>query len=85
MSSPSGDLSSAHREITLTVGMAVWDPDREMAGVVHALYGNLVCLIRPTGHTWNARTVRVRQATDRERRQLRALAELRRKRRGSGR
>ncbi|AXG82573.1 hypothetical protein DVK44_13755 [Streptomyces paludis] len=73
------------RRITLVVGLAVWDPDREMVGVVHRLYGNLVCLIRPTGHTWNARPIRVRPATDRERQQLRALAELHRKRGAGGR
>nr|WSZ97436.1 hypothetical protein OH820_18825 [Streptomyces sp. NBC_00857] len=71
--------------IKLVVGMAVWDPEREMPGVVHKLYGNLVCLIRPSGSTWNAQAIRVRPATDRERKQLQALAELQRKRGAGGR
>lgn len=83
--SPSADPPQPSRQIKLVVGMAVWDPEREMPGVVHKLYGNLVCLIRPSGSTWNAQAIRVRPATDREQQQLRALAELQRKRLSGGR
>ncbi|MEW1719852.1 hypothetical protein [Streptomyces sp. NPDC093109] len=77
-------LPEASRQITLVVGMAVWDPGREMPGVVYKLYGNLACLIRPFGKSWNAVAARVRPATDRECQQLRALAKLHRERGGGG-
>lgn len=64
------------------VGMAVFDPGRDMPGVIDALYGARLRLIRPAGSTWEARTISVRPATEREKRQLRALAELHRKQLG---
>lgn len=62
--------------------MAVYDPGTDMPGVVHQLHGSVVRLVRPAGYVWDARAIAVRPATDRERRQLRALAALHRKQRG---
>lgn len=64
--------------------MAVYDPRTEMPGVVHRLHGAVVRLKRPAGFTWEARAIVLRPATEREKRQLRALARLHRKQKGVG-
>ncbi|MEV7090494.1 hypothetical protein AB0O07_32240 [Streptomyces sp. NPDC093085] len=65
----------------LRVGMAAYDRRTEMPGVISSFAGSLVCLVRPSGHTWQATLNAVRPATERERTQLRALAELHRRQR----
>ncbi|MEV7088697.1 hypothetical protein AB0O07_22900 [Streptomyces sp. NPDC093085] len=65
----------------LRVGMAVYDRRTEMPGIISSFAGSLVCLVRPSGHTWQATLNAVRPATERERTQLRALAELHRRQR----
>ncbi|MEV7089770.1 hypothetical protein AB0O07_28435 [Streptomyces sp. NPDC093085] len=65
----------------VTIGMAVYDPALQMPGRVTGFAGELVCLERPTGLTWNARRGSVRPATAWEERQLKALARLHRQKR----
>ncbi|MEV7090983.1 hypothetical protein AB0O07_34860, partial [Streptomyces sp. NPDC093085] len=65
----------------LRVGMAAYDRRTEMPGLISSFAGSLVCLVRPSGHTWQATLNAVRPATERERIQLRALAELHRRQR----
>lgn len=52
-----------------------------MPGVIRSFAGNTVWLVRPSGHTWQAALISVRPASERERAQLRALAELHRRQR----
>lgn len=58
--------------------MVAYDRAYEMVGMIDGFAGPLVILSRPTGLTWSSRWVSVRQGTEYERRQLRALAELHR-------
>ncbi|MFJ7997265.1 hypothetical protein ACIQ7D_08960 [Streptomyces sp. NPDC096310] len=52
-----------------------------MPGIIRSFTGSAVCLVRPSGHTWQAALISVRPATERERTQLAALAELHRRQR----
>jgi hypothetical protein len=61
--------------------MAVFDRRVEMPGVIRSFAGGAVCLVRPSGHTWQAALISVRPATERERTQLAALAKLHRQQR----
>ncbi|MEV7870404.1 hypothetical protein AB0P17_30880 [Streptomyces sp. NPDC088124] len=65
----------------LRVGMAVFDRRADMPGVIRSFAGPLACLVRPSGHTWQAALIALRPATERERTQLRALARLHRRQR----
>ncbi|MEV7089329.1 hypothetical protein AB0O07_26135 [Streptomyces sp. NPDC093085] len=67
--------------------MAVFDRRTDMPGFIRSFAGVMVLLVRPSGHTWEAPRFSVRPATERERTQLRALAQLHRqaKRGGGGR
>ncbi|MEV7868458.1 hypothetical protein AB0P17_20700 [Streptomyces sp. NPDC088124] len=65
----------------LRVGMAVFDRRVDMPGVIRSFAGSAVCLVRPSGHTWQAALIAVRPATERERTQLAALAKLHRQQR----
>ncbi|MFJ2177158.1 hypothetical protein ACIQVO_25560 [Streptomyces sp. NPDC101062] len=69
----------------LRVGMAVFDRRTDMPGVIRSFAGPVVCLVRPSGLTWQATLISVRPATARERAQLRALAKLHRKQRPAAR
>ncbi|MEV7088857.1 hypothetical protein AB0O07_23725 [Streptomyces sp. NPDC093085] len=61
--------------------MAVFDHRTDMPGFIQSFAGLMVRLVRPSGHTWEATRQSVRPATERERTQLRALAELHRRQR----
>ncbi|MFE2938679.1 hypothetical protein ACFXKG_06330 [Streptomyces sp. NPDC059255] len=65
----------------LRVGMAVFDRRADMPGVIRSFAGPVVCLVRPSGHTWQAALIALRPATERERAQLAALAKLHRQQR----
>ncbi|MFJ7996926.1 hypothetical protein ACIQ7D_07160 [Streptomyces sp. NPDC096310] len=65
----------------LRVGMAVFDRRTDMPGVIRSFAGPVVCLIRPSGHAWQAALIALRPATERERTQLAALARLHRQQR----
>lgn len=59
--------------------MKVYESTHEMVGVIdHIAKGGVVHLSRPSGYTWEAPWTRVRPASDREKRQLDALAKLNR-------
>ncbi|MEW9519119.1 hypothetical protein [Streptomyces tubercidicus] len=66
------------REILL--GTVVFDPDADMVAVVREVKGLMVHLERPTGLRWGAPYRRLRPGTEREGRQIRALAHLQRAR-----
>ncbi|MGY4959004.1 hypothetical protein [Streptomyces nigrescens] len=66
------------REITL--GTVVFDRDDDMVGVAREVHGITVTLERPTGRTWDVLYSRLRPGTEREERQLHALAKLQRDR-----
>ncbi|MYZ34701.1 hypothetical protein GT002_06170 [Streptomyces sp. SID4917] len=57
----------------------MFDPRTDIPGVVAVFHDPTVRIVRPSGRTWYATRISVRPATDREKRQLRALAEHRRK------
>ncbi|MEV7084720.1 hypothetical protein AB0O07_02255 [Streptomyces sp. NPDC093085] len=65
----------------LRLGMAVFDRRTDMPGVIRSFAGDLVLLVRPSGHIWQASLYSVRPATEREQLQLRALARLHRQQR----
>ncbi|WP_405998621.1 hypothetical protein [Streptomyces sp. NBC_00829] len=54
-------------------GTAVFDSGSQMVGVVQEQKGTRLTLKRPSGLSWETRTVAVRKANDRELMQLRAL------------
>ncbi|MGX2997892.1 hypothetical protein JNUCC64_27095 [Streptomyces sp. JNUCC 64] len=56
-------------------GAAVYDQRTQTVGAVHARDGNALILKRPSGLQRRALVVGVRDATDREKLQLRALAQ----------
>jgi hypothetical protein len=58
--------------------MVVYDRHFDMVGVVDDFVGPLVNLSRPTGLTWQSRWTSVRQGTEYEKRQLRAIGALHR-------
>ncbi|MDW6058747.1 hypothetical protein SAZ11_12760 [Streptomyces sp. FXJ1.4098] len=60
----------------LTVGMVVYDRHYDMPATIADFDGPMVCLTRPTGLKWRSHCVSVRPATQYERRQLRAIAQL---------
>ncbi|WP_328548519.1 hypothetical protein [Streptomyces platensis] len=64
----------------VTVGTVVFDRDADMVAVVRDVRGLVVGLERPTGLTWDVAYGRLRPGTEREGRQLQALAELQRAR-----
>lgn len=64
---------------TWTSGAAVYDTRSQMVGFVDRQQGHMVRIKRPSGLSWTAYNVGVREATDREKIQLRALAEHHRK------
>ncbi|MFF9786934.1 hypothetical protein YWIDRAFT_05243 [Streptomyces sp. SceaMP-e96] len=64
----------------LTVGTVVFDRDADMVAVVRKVKGLMVDLERPTGLIWGVAYVRLRPGTQREERQLQALAKLQRAR-----
>jgi hypothetical protein len=55
-------------------GTAVFDKASQMVGVVQALQGNMLILVRPSGLRWHTHVRSVRAVSDRERIQLAALA-----------
>ncbi|MEV7286317.1 hypothetical protein AB0O01_17375 [Streptomyces sp. NPDC093252] len=64
----------------IVIGMVVFDLDHEMPGTVRNLDGRWVDLQRPTGLIWRVNFSRLRRGTEREARQLIALAKLQRAR-----
>ncbi|WP_329146283.1 hypothetical protein OIU91_14015 [Streptomyces sp. NBC_01456] len=64
----------------ITTGSVVFDRDVDMVAVVRDVKGLMVGLERPTGLTWYVAYGRLRPGTEREGRQLQALAKLRRAR-----
>ena len=64
----------------IRVGSVVFDRDAEMVAVVRDVRGLMVDLERPTGLTWDVAYGRLRPGTEREGRQLQALAKLQRAR-----
>ncbi|MGX1853301.1 hypothetical protein [Streptomyces sp. NPDC055299] len=61
-------------------GSVVFDRDADMVAVVRDVKGLMVGLERPTGLTWDVAYARLRPGTEREGRQLQALAKLQRAR-----
>lgn len=55
-------------------GTPVFDRGSQLVAVVHEQRGSKVTLKRPSGLHWDTRAVAVREANDRERLQLKALA-----------
>ncbi|MGY5125077.1 hypothetical protein [Streptomyces nigrescens] len=66
------------REVTM--GTVVFDRDADMVAVVRDVKGLMVGLERPTGLAWEVAYGRLRPGTEREGRQLQALAKLQRAR-----
>lgn len=64
----------------ISIGAVVFDRDDEMVGMVSNITGAAISLERPTGRKWLKSYRRLRPATERENRQLRALAKLQRAR-----
>ncbi|MEU9332361.1 hypothetical protein AB0D49_04230 [Streptomyces sp. NPDC048290] len=64
----------------IVIGAVVFDRDYEMPGTVRNLDGRWVELQRPTGFIWRVNFTRLRRGTEREARQLVALAKLQRAR-----
>lgn len=62
----------------IRIGAVVWDRSREMPATVRNVDGTRVELTRPAGHPWWVHHARLRPASEREQRQLAALATLRR-------
>ena len=60
----------------IKIGMIVYDKRRDMVGKVIGVRGAKVALLRPMGRPWCSRGVSVRPATEREQKQLKALARL---------
>ncbi|PBC86061.1 MULTISPECIES: hypothetical protein [unclassified Streptomyces] len=64
----------------IRAGSVVFDRDADMVAVVREVKGLMVDLERPTGLTWDVAYGRLRPGTEREGRQLQALAKLQRAR-----
>ncbi|MGW1788788.1 hypothetical protein ACWCO0_11725 [Streptomyces tubercidicus] len=64
----------------ISIGAVVFDRDDDMVGMVSNIVGTVISLERPTGRQWHTFYRRLRPATERENRQLRALAKLQRAR-----
>ncbi|MER5969147.1 hypothetical protein ABT112_05275 [Streptomyces sp. NPDC002055] len=64
----------------ITIGSVVFDKDADMVAVVRTVKGLMIGLERPTGLTWEVACGRLRPGTEREARQLQALAKLQRAR-----
>lgn len=64
----------------IRTGSVVFDRDADMVAVVRDVKGLMVGLERPTGPTWDVAYGRLRPGTEREGRQLQALAQLQRAR-----
>ncbi|MER0483827.1 hypothetical protein ABR737_36790 [Streptomyces sp. Edi2] len=64
----------------IRTGSVVFDRDAGMVAVVRDVKGLMVGLERPTGFTWDVAYGRLRPGTEREGRQLQALAQLQRAR-----
>ncbi|MCF3176080.1 hypothetical protein IPZ61_22515 [Streptomyces sioyaensis] len=64
----------------ITIGSVVFDREADMVAVVRDVRGLVVGLERPTGLAWDVAYGRLRPGTEREGRQLQALAELQRAR-----
>ncbi|MEV7287816.1 hypothetical protein AB0O01_25135 [Streptomyces sp. NPDC093252] len=64
----------------IVIGTVVFDLDYEMPGTVRNLDGRWVDLQRPTGLVWRVHFTRLRRGTEREVRELVALAKLQRAR-----
>ncbi|KUN00597.1 hypothetical protein AQI95_34390 [Streptomyces yokosukanensis] len=56
--------------------MIVYDNRRDMVARVTGMRAAMVVLVRPMGRPWCSRWASVRPATEREQRQLQALARL---------
>ncbi|MGW2008112.1 hypothetical protein [Streptomyces nigrescens] len=65
----------------IRIGSVVFDRDADMVAVVRDVKGLMVDLERPTGLAWGVAYGRLRPGSEREGRQLRALAKLQRVRR----
>ncbi|BDH13320.1 hypothetical protein [Streptomyces hygroscopicus] len=77
MAAPSAFFSSPRQ---VTTGSVVFDRDAGMVVVVRDVKGLMVAVERPTGLTWEVAYGRLRPGTEREGRQLQALAKLQRAR-----
>ncbi|WP_432092865.1 hypothetical protein [Streptomyces sp. bgisy100] len=64
----------------ITMGSVVFDKDADMVAVVRTVKGLMIGLERPTGLAWEVAYGRLRPGTERETRQLQALAKLQRAR-----
>ncbi|MFE0374529.1 hypothetical protein ACFW1M_02890 [Streptomyces inhibens] len=64
----------------ITMRSVVFDRDADMVAVVRDVKGLMIGLERPTGLVWDVAYGRLRPGTEREERQLQALAKLQRAR-----